>query len=469
MTAKWLAALLALSSAQQAHSKQPTTAIADDAAARRWISAAGHRFNPSAVADADLRGIVERLNGAKVIGIGEATHGTHQDQAFKAELIKALVRSGAIDAVAVECNRAAGYGFDRYVVTGEGDPAALIRSPSFFSIWRNDAFAGLLLWLRAWNQTSQKPIRIYGIDVQESGDDADFALKTLARYSPVDADVLRRRLAPILPADGGRAPFLPDWVKNADAATIKRLLDAATGLEHELTSKTANGKNDEQVAEAVYAARAARQGLYAFEFDYAGADQKTIPIEYWGRRDRDMASNLLSRLGSGRAALWAQNSHIVWASPGWEDKGHVTTGVVLRRELKHDYRAVGFTWSRAVVRAVALPRKSPSPARGERVFSDSPARNDRPGDLGSVFSPLTGDGIWLDVSARPRTQALDRWAKRPVYWGLIGWRFDPNDFQTGGDPDLPPGTGYDVIVWHRRMSPARTWPDALPKETDSPQ
>src|SRR4051794_26803019 len=112
----------------------------DEAAARAWIAQAGHRFDPAATGSADLAPLVERLAGARVIGIGEATHGTHQDEAFKAELIKALVRAGAIDTVAIECNRAAGYGFDRYVRFGEGDPAALIRSPSFFSIWRNDAF-----------------------------------------------------------------------------------------------------------------------------------------------------------------------------------------------------------------------------------------------------------------------------------------------------------------------------------------
>ncbi|GAA3999169.1 erythromycin esterase family protein [Sphingomonas humi] len=462
MIANILAAAIALAPVAPAPAGQSATIAADEAAARRWIASGGHRFDPSTLSSADLQPLVARLKGTRVIGVGEATHGTHQDQAFKAELIKELVRAGAIDALAIECNRAAGYAFDRYVVSGEGDPAALIRSPSFFSIWRNDDFAGLLLWIRAWNQTAATPVHVYGIDVQDSGNDADFALSVLAHHAPAAAADLRARLAPILPAHGGRASSIFDWVRNVDAVTVARMLASATDLEAALTAAAPDRSPDRDLAEARYAARAARQGLLSFEHDYAGAKQDRLPQEYWGRRDREMARNLLDRIGTGRAAFWAQNGHVVAAVPEWEDKGYVTTGVMLRRTLAQDYQVVGFTWSRAVVRAVALPRKAPSPPEGKRVFSDSPARNDRPGDLGATFSPLPGDGYWIDMAARPRSPALDRWAARPTYWGVIGWRFDPTSFQVGTTPDQPPGKGYDIIVWHRTMSAARTWPRALP-------
>ena len=48
----------------------------------------------------------------------------------------------------LEANRAAAAGFDHYVRTGKGDPAALIHSRSFFATWKDDEFAGLILWLQ---------------------------------------------------------------------------------------------------------------------------------------------------------------------------------------------------------------------------------------------------------------------------------------------------------------------------------
>ncbi|WP_315763831.1 erythromycin esterase family protein [Sphingomonas sp. Y38-1Y] len=456
----WMAAAWVLAGPQAAV-PSPAERAQEQGAASAWIASDGRRFEPGMPTEADLAPLVTRLKGTKVIGIGEATHGTHEDQAFKAELVKALVRAGAIDAVAIECNRTAGRGFDRYVTLGEGDPAALIRAPGFFSIWRNDEFGGLLLWLRAWNQRADKPIRMFGIDVQESGTDAAFALRVLGRRDRGKAEALRKRLAPILPGADGKTPFLYDWVKTADAATMTALLAAAADLENAFGEAPAGARADPDVDEARFAARAASQGLVAFEFDRAGVDRKTIPVEYWGRRDRSMARNLIDRVGGGRAAFWAQNGHVLWSLPQWEPQGYVSTGIVLRRELGRAYQAVGFTWSRAVVRAVRLTDGKPDPKPAERRFSDLPLVNDRPGDMGAAFTPARGDALWIDMAKRPRGAAIDRWAARPTWWGVIGWGVDPATFQTDAEPDNPPDAGYDIVVWHRKMTPSRTWPGAM--------
>ena len=55
----------------------------------------GHRLaetvEPTA---AELAPIVAKLAGARVIGLGEVTHGTHEDVAFKALLLRELVEGG---------------------------------------------------------------------------------------------------------------------------------------------------------------------------------------------------------------------------------------------------------------------------------------------------------------------------------------------------------------------------------------
>lgn len=435
----------------------------DEAAARAWIAKAGHRFDPAAIGPADLAPLVQRLAGARVIGIGEATHGTHQDEAFKAELIKALVKAGAIDTLAIECNRAAGYGFDRYVRFGEGDPAALMRSPSFFSIWRNDAFGGLLLWLRAWNQTAKRPISVIGIDNQNSGVDAAAALTFLARHDASAARRLSDAMRAILPHADGTPVFVYDWTVQADRLAFTAMTEAATQLDKIFATAPADWSSDPDYDEAQYAAKVARQGLVEFDHEYKGADKKFDEAEYYSRRDKFMAANLIERIGNGRAALWAHNSHVADAIAISDEKaGYRVLGMALKAALGSSYRAVGFTWSRATVNVVALSYDKPRPPRDKRVYIDLPMRDDRPGEFGHVFSALPGNGYWIDLRTRPKTPALDRWGARSIWSGDAGWGIDSTQWQNGKDgfnTPNPPDRGFDVMVWFRTMSPARIWPN----------
>ncbi|TAD84591.1 MAG: hypothetical protein EAY70_01150, partial [Sphingomonadales bacterium] len=126
-----LCAVLARPAFAQPEMPDPTPATAEEeAAAVEWLKDKGVAFDPSAYDAATLAPLAERLGSARIIGIGEATHGSHQDQAFKAELIKQLVRSGKVTVLMLEANRDAGEQFDRYVREGVGDPAEVMRAGS---------------------------------------------------------------------------------------------------------------------------------------------------------------------------------------------------------------------------------------------------------------------------------------------------------------------------------------------------
>lgn len=341
-----LAHLLALAAATTIQPPQPYDAH-DEAAARAWIAKVGHRFDPAAPLPADREPLVDRLKGAKVIGIGEVTHGTHNDQAFKAELIKALVRAGAVDMLAIECNRAAGAGFDRYVIAGDGDPAALLRSPSFFATWRDDEFAGLLVWLRAWNQVAAAPIHMVGIDNQDAGVDAALALALVRRHDPATADRLARQLGTMLGEPGGRPPRYADWAMSSDASRYLPAQDAAGSLRALLADPPADWRTDPDLPDAREAAERAWEGLKIFERDYKGATPPSdTDMEYAARRDGFMAQSLTRVAGAAHVALWAHDLHVMW-SPWGKSAGAANLGTFLRRTYGDGYRSVGFSWSSA--------------------------------------------------------------------------------------------------------------------------
>lgn len=472
------AAALVIMAPAQAQPAMPDSVFAtseEEAAAVEWLKAAGTAFEPSAYDAATLAPLAERLGSARIVGIGEATHGSHQDQAFKAELIKALVRSGKLDVLILEANRIPAMGFDRYIREGGGDLAEVVQAPAFFRIWKNDEFGGLLLWLRNWNRTAERKVRIIGVDCQDGGRDAAAALTFVERYDPAAARRLRTDLSELIAAmDSPRKRFV-DWLVDAPLDRLAAAQSASAQLAGWFeTAPEAAGK-DPALAEAQWAARTAYQAFLAFEFDREDADKSKADPAYFARRDRYMGENALAMLAEGeRGALWAHDSHVLpELPPEAEAVNYVTTGSVLRKQLGTAYAAVGFTWSQGGFHATMLPTGEQwlrvSQRQTMEVFQ---LPNNRPGDLGHVFDRTGQRAMWVDLDALPTEGPVAAWAKRPYWRGWAGGAANPDmwqktNFETGEIPP-PVDIGYDVIVWFQTISPTRLLPVADPPPASAP-
>jgi hypothetical protein len=68
--------------------------------------------------DDDLAPLLERRTGARLVGLGEATHGDHESFAFKCRLIRALVRHHGFTLLIFERGVVEMDAYDRYI-TGE--------------------------------------------------------------------------------------------------------------------------------------------------------------------------------------------------------------------------------------------------------------------------------------------------------------------------------------------------------------
>jgi erythromycin esterase len=426
------------------------------------VRSIGHQLPSSEPNSADLAPIILRLKDARVIGIGEVTHGTHEDQAFKAELIKALVREGSIDVLALEANRAAGIGFDRYVRGGEGDPAELIDSPSFFRIWKGDEFAGLLLWLRAWNRANPvHAVRIVGVDNQDGAVDAALALSVLARHDPAAAERLGREFGTMLIPRGGK-PVVPfAWLQASKPGELTRALAAAAMLHRTMNEATGELARDPDIADARYAALIAWQNLKEFEHEVGVTDLSKLPPDYLSRRDRFMAENMRILLSpKERAVFWAHDQHVTYAVPAEIGaQGYTSIGVELRKVMQNDYRTVGFTYSRA---SVLAQRINGSVVDVNKRRNDEPIalRNDGADTLGGLLKGLPGDAWWIDLKPVRSTPAVKRFLATALWRGWAGSVVDPEQFQPESQYDRPPlnGEGFDVLVWFRSLTPQRRWP-----------
>ena len=442
----------------------PATAE-EEAAALAWLGATGVPFDPSAYDEATLAPLAERLGSARVIGIGEATHGSHQDQAFKAELIRQLVRAGKLDVLILEANRIPGMGFDRYIREGKGDLAEVVQAPAFFRIWKNDEFGGLLLWLRNWNRTAERKVRIIGVDCQDGGRDAAAALALVERHDAATAARLRADLGALIAAmDNPRARFV-DWMVDAPLDRLTAAHTASEQLAAWFETAPDAARADPAFSEARWAARTAYQAFLSFEFERADADKSKADPAYFARRDRFMGENAIAMLAEGeRGALWAHDMHVLpELPPEAEAVNFVTTGSVLRKALGTDYAAVGFTWSTGGFRATRL-------GTGEEWLRVSQRQtmevfrlpNNRPGDLGHLFDRTGHKAMWVDLGKLPAEGPLASWAKRPYWRGWAGGAANPEAWQTVnlevGEFAPPVDVGFDVMVWFQTISGSHIWP-----------
>ncbi len=121
---------------------------------------------------ADYDPLLEDIGDARVVCLGEATHGTHEFYRERAALTRRLIEERGFTVVAVEADWPDAYAVNRWV-RGESDArdadAALggfKRFPTW--MWRNRDVLSFVEWQRAYNRAlpaGARRVGFYGLDL----------------------------------------------------------------------------------------------------------------------------------------------------------------------------------------------------------------------------------------------------------------------------------------------------------------
>jgi len=104
----------------------------------------------------------------KIIGLGEATHGTKEVYEYKAEAIKSLIKNNGARKIALESRYANTEDLNTYVLTGKGNLNKVISELEFW-LYQTVEFEDFLIWLKNYNKKATDKVSIIGIDSQPSG------------------------------------------------------------------------------------------------------------------------------------------------------------------------------------------------------------------------------------------------------------------------------------------------------------
>jgi protein-L-isoaspartate(D-aspartate) O-methyltransferase len=302
---------------------------------------------------ADLDPLLARIGDARVVLLGEATHGTSEFYAMRARITRELINRKGFGIVAVEADWPDAARIDHYVRQREvpaTDWQAFARFPTW--MWRNREVRTFVDWLAQHNRARDpdQRVRFAGLDLYGLYGSIATVLEYLDRTDPGAARVARERYGCLTPwqrdpAAYGRA-VLTRAYRSCESEVVRML--------QEMIARRAEyaRRDGEHAFDALENARVAVESEAYYRIMYYGSH------ESWNLRDRHMfttLSRLLKFYGpDSRAVVWEHNSHVGDASAtDMSARGEINVGQLCRREFGAGAYLVGFGTDHGTVAAAS--------------------------------------------------------------------------------------------------------------------
>jgi protein-L-isoaspartate(D-aspartate) O-methyltransferase len=253
--------------------------------------------------------LFDRFAAAKVVLLGEASHGTSEFYQARAAITRRLIEEHGFTIVAVEADWPDAAAIDRYARHRPARPGAepaFTRFPTW--MWRNTQVEAFSDWLRDHNKSLPDDRRagFYGLDLYSLNGSIRAVIDYLDRVDPEAAAIARERYGCLTP--WSKEP--QTYGRMALTTSYARCEEPVAAMLRELLDKRLHYAADDGEAflDATQNARLVQNAEAYYRAMYFGA------AESWNLRDRHMFTTLENTLASrgedAKAVVWAHNSHI---------------------------------------------------------------------------------------------------------------------------------------------------------------
>jgi erythromycin esterase-like protein len=387
--------------------------------------------------DPTFGAMFDRFADARVVLLGEASHGTSEFYRARAAISKRLIERHGFDIVAVEADWPDAATIDRFVrhrPRRQGEDAAFERFPTW--MWRNAEVDAFIRWLRDHNRERayQQMTGFYGLDLYNLQDSMRAVIDFLDKEDPEAAKIARRRYGCLEPwaddpATYGRMAAFEGYARCQVPVIammrdlMKRNLDCLSAECDEWLDAAAN-------------ARLVKNAEAYYRVMYQGA------AESWNLRDTHMFETLNQLLDAkgprSKAIVWAHNSHIGNAAHTdmGKNRGELNIGQLCKERFDNRARLIGFgTHSGTVAAAddwdepMQIKQVRPSlPGSYERVSHDSGVSRFlldlRAGEVGrDLKEALSEERLerFIGVIYRPETERWSHYSECVLHKQFDAW------------------------------------------------
>ena len=329
--------------------RAPQTIAASEEMLVKTIARAAEPFD--SIDTVNLGPLLERIGDARIVLLGEATHGTSEFYRMRERISRELIVKKGFRFIAIEGDWPDAARVDNYVRHLEYSPSewtAFARFPTW--MWRNNEVRDFVNWLRAHNAAGRPETRaaFHGLDLYSLYVSIRSVLDYLDQVEPDAAKVARQRYGCLTPWQGDPAAYghaaLTGSYHTCEPHVVRALKDL---LENRIAYAERDG---ERFFDAVQNARLIANAERYYRVMYYGSRAS------WNLRDEHMFTtlkNLLAFYGAGsKAIVWAHNSHVGdSAATEMASRGEHNIGHLCRQEFGDDAYLVGFGTNSGTVAA----------------------------------------------------------------------------------------------------------------------
>jgi erythromycin esterase len=435
----------------QGQESQAATALdpADAQVVEQWLAqhAISLRGVEAGQGFADLAPLQNVLKDARIVALGEATHGTREFFQFKHRMLEFLVTQMHFNVFAIEASFPACQRINDYVLYGRGDRAMALAGQGF-RVWDTEEVRDLIEWLRQYNAKlpEKQRVRFIGFDMQRY----PYAFKVINAYLKKTA---------------------PEKVPDAEAAFEPLRFD-----QDEIMKFTQTAQRDKLVPPldaliAWFDANRTQLGKKSSKEEFEVVRQNARILQQFvdvftgklsaSKRDEYMAENvrwIVDTLGPDtRIVLWAHNAHIGRAL---QAPGFPSMGSFLRKTYGQAYYALGFTFNQGSFQAREI--KPDGGIGGMKEFKIGAAPE---GSVGWYFAKTAEQAHMRDLlvifRSAPADGPVGQWLSTPQLMYFIGGAYSES---VKPEQSLSPKIlrdEFDGLIYIAQTTRARPNPTAI--------
>jgi erythromycin esterase-like protein len=287
--------------------------------------------------------LLDAIGDARIVMMGEASHGTHEFYRERALITKRLIEEKGFTFVGIEGAWPDVWRLNQYVQGGEGSArdamAVFSRYPTW--MWGNLDVLHFIEWFRRYNDTlpaGSRKAAFYGIDIRGLFDAISMVVSYLERVDPPFANEAREQYA-CFERFGGD---LEAYGYAAGLGLVEKCERQANEVWAELQRRREDlirAGGEDAYTFALIAASVVRNGERSSRAGYFGSESA------WNIRDihmQDTLDTLLDRLPGSKAIIWQHNTHVGDFRATGNADGQVNIGQLTRQRHPGEMFAIGF-------------------------------------------------------------------------------------------------------------------------------
>lgn len=427
---------------EQAEDQQPEIQLTQEEQAlvdelNQWLYPFGS--SPLDFSDNTLS-FLDRLKSARIVALGESTHGTREFFQMKHRVFQYLVENLGHKVFGFEADFGECIYINKCIMEGCNDMELVMRIRMHFWTWKTREVQQLLEWMRDYNKgkSEGKKLQYFGVDCQF----IDYQPELLHEYLSGTMPALWDTISPVInqvkdlsDADyGNMSPETFESLKtqlaelpNQFEANKNQLIQASSVRDYKINKHLLTNLLQAFIVNNQY---------------YGEDDSKTN----W--RDLFMAENsiwLADLFGQdSKITLWAHNMHIA-RNRSFGNSG--SQGYHLSQELGDLYKVVGFCFSKGYFSGIGRDENGNSTGLEHRVPFE-PKRD----SINFLFHHAAQPNFAFQLDNIPAGSKWDEWLATPRPFLMIGSTYNrnPDDYYR----TVPVREDYDWILYFDTTSPS---------------